>query len=197
MRYAHVHNAYLFCKILELIHMCEFLGQKPDPADYFKSSSCPKITSSITQRENMTVGSTTITADTTTPSDNQRRNIDSAASENLDPSHNVTPQYVSMLIAPSVGSSRSSSIEMSGGSYTSQSSSVSIVGEKRIRQRVGKNLLGSTQSASPLTPRYDYHSRGHCKSSQVKSILFNSHVDYRDDYFYNRVTHIRRARKKF
>ena len=159
----HFQTIFFAEKTFELIHVFKFSGQKPDPADYFKSSSCPKITSSIAQRESMTVGSTTITADTTTPSDNQRRNIDSAASENLDPSHNVTPQYVSMLIAPSVGSSRSSSIEMSGGSFTSQSSSVSIVGEKRIRQRVGRNLLGSTQSASPLTPRYDNNSSGRCK----------------------------------
>ena len=134
--------------------MFEFSGEKPDPADYFKSSSCPKITSSISHRENMTVGSTTITMDTMSPSDNQRRNIASVASENLDPSQNVTPQNVSAFIAPSVGLSRSGSVDMSGGSFTSQPSSISIVGEKRIRQRVGRNLLGSTQSASPLTPRY-------------------------------------------
>lgn len=133
-----------------------FSGEKPDPADYFKSSSCPKITSSLAHRENMTVGSTTITMDTTSPSDNQRRNIDSVASENLDPSQNVTPQNVSLLIAPSVTSSRSGSLEMSCGSFANQPSSVSIVGEKRIRQRVGRNLLGAAQSASPLTPRYDF-----------------------------------------
>lgn len=44
---------------------------------------------------------------------------------------------------------------MSGGSFAVQSSAVGIVGEKRMRQRVGRNLLGATQSASPLTPRYD------------------------------------------
>lgn len=146
------YNPYLWSSFENL---CQ-LGEKPDPADYFKSSSCPKITSSIPHRENMTVGSTTITMDTMSPSDNQRRNIASVASENLDPSQNVTPQNVSAFIAPSVGLSRSGSVDMSGGSFTSQPSSISIVGEKRIRQRVGRNLLGSTQSASPLTPSFGF-----------------------------------------
>lgn len=132
-----------------------FSGEKPDPADYFKSSSCPKITSSISNREHMTVGSSTITMDTSSPSDNQRRNNDLVSSENLDPSQNLTPQNVSMLIGTSVPSSRQSSIEMSGSSFAMQSAAVSIVGEKRMRQRVGRNLLGATQSASPLTPRYN------------------------------------------
>lgn len=101
----------------------------------------------------MTVGSSTITMDTTSPSDNQRRNV--ASSENLDPSQNTTPQNVSILIGSSVPSSRPGSIEMSGGGYAVQSSAVGIVGEKRMRQRVGRNLLGASQSASPLTPRYD------------------------------------------
>ena len=103
----------------------------------------------------MTVGSATITMDTTSPSDNQRRNIDSVSSENLDPSQNATPQNNSMLIAPSVPSSRPGSIELSGGCFSVQSSAVSVVGEKRMRQRVGRNLLGATQSSSPLTPRCD------------------------------------------
>lgn len=132
-----------------------FSGEKPDPADYFKSSSCPKITSSISNREHMTVGSSTITMDTTSPSDNQRRKNDSVSSENLDPSQNLTPQNISILIGSSVPPSRQSSIEMSGSSFAVQSAAVSIVGEKRMRQRVGRNLLGATQSASPLTPRYN------------------------------------------
>lgn len=140
------YNPYLWTSFENL---CQ-LGEKPDPADYFKSSSCPKITSSITQRENITIGSTTIAMDTSISSENQQCNIDSVASENLDPSQNVTPQYVGMVIAPNVGSLRSSAIEVSGGSYGSQPSSVSTVGEKRMRQRVGRNLLGSTRSASPL-----------------------------------------------
>ena len=97
----------------------------------------------------MTVGSPTVTMDTTTPSDNQRRNINTVSSENLDPSQNTTPQNINMLIA-----SRPGSIEMSGGSFAVPSSAVSM-GEKRIRQKVGRNLLGATQSASPLSPRYD------------------------------------------
>ena len=44
---------------------------------------------------------------------------------------------------------------MSGSSFAVQSAAVSIVAEKRMRQRVGRNLLGATQSASPLTPRYN------------------------------------------
>lgn len=151
--------------------MFEFSGEKPDPADYFKSSSCPKISSSLTHKQNVTVGSTTITMDTTTPSDNQRCNIESVASENLDPSQSMTPQYVSVIMAPSGGSSRSSAIEMSGVGFTSQPSSVSIVGEKRIRQRVGRNLLGSTQSASPLTPRYDYHSESYGAKCNCELVL--------------------------
>lgn len=103
----------------------------------------------------MTVGSSTITMDTSSPSDNQRRNNDLVSSENLDPSQNLTPQNVSMLIGTSVPSSRQSSIDMSGSSFAMQSAAVSIVGEKRMRQRVGRNLLGATQSASPLTPRYN------------------------------------------
>lgn len=91
--------------------------------------------------------------DTSISSENQQCNMDSVASENLDPSQNVTPQYVGMVIAPNVGSLRSSAIEVSGGSYGSQPSSVSTVGEKRMRQRVGRNLLGSTRSASPLMAR--------------------------------------------
>lgn len=91
--------------------------------------------------------------DTSISSDNQQCSIESVASENLDPSQNVTPQYVNMVIAPNVSSLRSSAIEVSGGSYGSQPSSVSIGGEKRIRQRVGRNLLGSTRSASPLMAR--------------------------------------------
>ena len=91
--------------------------------------------------------------DTSISSENQQCNIDSVASENLDPSQNVTPQYVGMVIGPNVGSLRSSAIEVSGGSYGSQPSSVSTVGEKRMRQRVGRNLLGSTRSASPLMAR--------------------------------------------
>lgn len=129
-----------------------FTGQRPDPADYFKSSSCPKITSSITHRENMTVGSTTVPMDTSTPSDNQRRNIDSVASENLDPSQHVTPENMNVLIAPTFASNRSGSIELSGGNFAMQPSSL-ITGEKRIRQRVGRNLLGASQPSSPLTPR--------------------------------------------
>ncbi|XP_068751577.1 cell division cycle protein 27 homolog isoform X1 [Montipora capricornis] len=140
------YNPYLWSSFENL---CQ-LGEKPDPADYFKSSSCPKITSSITQRESITIGSTTIAMDTSIPSENLQCNIDSVASENLDPSQNVTPQYVSTVIVPNVGSLRSSSVEVSGGTYGSQPSSVSIVGEKRIRQRVGRNLLGSMRSASPL-----------------------------------------------
>ena len=93
--------------------------------------------------------------DTSIPSENLQCNIDSVASENLDPSQNVTPQYVSTVIVPNVGSLRSSSVEVSGGTYGSQPSSVSIVGEKRIRQRVGRNLLGSMRSASPLMARYE------------------------------------------
>ncbi|KAJ7380485.1 anaphase-promoting complex subunit cdc27 [Desmophyllum pertusum] len=144
------YNPYLWSSFENL---CQ-LGEKPDPADYFKSSSCPKITSSISHREHMTVGSATITMDTTSPSDNQRRNIDSVSSENLDPSQNATPQNNSMLIAPSVPSSRPGSIELSGGCFSVQSSAVSVVGEKRMRQRVGRNLLGATQSSSPLTPSF-------------------------------------------
>ena len=131
-----------------------FSGEKPDPADYFKSSSCPKITSSISTREHMTVGST-ITMATISPSDNQRHNSHSMSSENLDPSQNLTPQNISILTGSSVPSSRQSSIEMSGSNFAVQSAAVNIVGEKRMRQRVGRNLLGATQSASPLTPRYN------------------------------------------
>ena len=141
-----------FGTICHIILFFFFSGEKPDPADYFKSSSCPKITS-IPHRENMTVGSSTITMDTTSPSDNQRCNMDSL-SENLDPSQNTTPQNISILIGSSVPSSRPGSIEMSGGGFAVPSSTVGIVGEKRMRQRVGRNLLGATQSASPLTPRY-------------------------------------------
>ena len=98
----------------------------------------------------MTIGSPTVTMDTTSPSDNQRRNVDTVSSENLDPSHNKTLQNISMLI-----SSRPGSLDMSGSSFTVPSSAVSV-SEKRMRQKVGRNLLGAAQSASPLTPRYDY-----------------------------------------
>ena len=135
-------------------HSFFFSGEKPDPADYFKSSSCPKITSSISNREHMTIGSA-ITMDTISPSDNKRHNSDSVSSENLDPSQNFTPQNISILTGSSVPSSRQSSIEMSGSNFAVQSAAVSISGEKRMRQRVGRNLLGATQSASPLTPRYN------------------------------------------
>ncbi|RMX38947.1 hypothetical protein pdam_00016415 [Pocillopora damicornis] len=127
-------------------NLCQ-LGEKPDAADYFKSSSCPKITSFISNREHMTIGSPTVTMDTTSPSDNQRRNVDTVSSENLDPSHNKTLQNISMLI-----SSRPGSLDMSGSSFTVPSSAVSV-SEKRMRQKVGRNLLGAAQSASPLTPR--------------------------------------------
>ena len=102
----------------------------------------------------MTVGST-ITMATISPSDNQRHNSHSMSSENLDPSQNLTPQNISILTGSSVPSSRQSSIEMSGSNFAVQSAAVNIVGEKRMRQRVGRNLLGATQSASPLTPRYN------------------------------------------
>ena len=156
-----------------LLYHLFFSGEKPDPADYFKSSSCPKITSSISNREHMTVGSSTITMDTTSPSDNQRRNSDLVSSENLDPSQNLTPQNISILIGSSVPSSRQSSIEMSGSSFPVQSAAVSIVGEKRMRQRVGRNLLGATQSASPLTPRYNVKGE---KSFVFLSILIRTNV---------------------
>lgn len=143
------YNPYLWSSFQSL---CE-IGQRPDPADYFKSSSCPKITSSITHRENMTVGSTTVPMDTSTPSDNQRRNINSVASENLDPSQHVTPENMNVLIAPTFASNRSGSIELSGGNFAMQPSSL-ITGEKRIRQRVGRNLLGASQPSSPLTPSF-------------------------------------------
>ncbi|XP_027052490.1 cell division cycle protein 27 homolog [Pocillopora damicornis] len=128
-------------------NLCQ-LGEKPDAADYFKSSSCPKITSFISNREHMTIGSPTVTMDTTSPSDNQRRNVDTVSSENLDPSHNKTLQNISMLI-----SSRPGSLDMSGSSFTVPSSAVSV-SEKRMRQKVGRNLLGAAQSASPLTPSF-------------------------------------------
>ena len=54
---------------------------------------------------------------------------------------------------------------------------------KRIRQRVGRNLLGATQSVSPLTPRYDNHSDlysakvQHCKNVQhCKMVLVKKGV---------------------
>ena len=143
------------------------LGEKPDAADYFKSSSCPKITSFISNREHMTIGSPTVTMDTTSPSDNQRRNVDTVSSENLDPSHNKTLQNISMLI-----SSRPGSLDMSGSSFTMPSSAVSV-SEKRMRQKVGRNLLGAAQSASPLTPRYDceWNNLESCFMLQAMTIL--------------------------
>ena len=103
----------------------------------------------------MTVGSATITMETLNPSDNQRHSVDSVASENLDPSQHVTPQNVSMFIAPSVPACRvPGSLEMSGGGFTTQPTPTSIVSDRRTRQRVGRNLLGAAQSASPLSPRY-------------------------------------------
>lgn len=78
----------------------------------------------------MTLGSSTVTMETTSNADIQRHALKSVATENLDPSQTGTPRSPTPTGIPS---------------------------EKKARPRVGRNLLGAAQSSSPLSPRYRYN----------------------------------------
>lgn len=64
------------------------------------------------------------------------------ATENLDPSENSTPSFGSGI-----------SPEMPDSGFLVPPTPMSSISENRVRARVGRNLLGSNQSSSPLTPR--------------------------------------------
>jgi hypothetical protein len=81
---------------------------------------------------------------TTSNINNKRQAVEYMATENLDPSQNNTPSF---------GSGVTPGSEISDSSFLVPPTPMSSISENRVRARVGRNLLGSNQSASPLTPR--------------------------------------------
>lgn len=81
--------------------------------------------------------------------DNQRRNVDIVFFENFDFLYNKILQNISMLILFRFGF-----LDMFGSSFIVLLFVVSV-SEKRMRQKVGRNLLGVAQLASFLILRYD------------------------------------------
>ena len=114
------------------------LGEKPDPSDYFKSSSCPKL-----QRQPVTPAISTAAMDSTnTDLRHGPLNPEPMATENQDPSKS----------SPFV--TGSPAMTTCGGMFLVPPAPMSSTTENRPRHRVGRNLLGATQSSSPLSPRY-------------------------------------------
>ncbi|EDO43788.1 predicted protein, partial [Nematostella vectensis] len=139
------HNPFLWTSFEALCN----LGEKPDEMEYFKSSSCTKILSSLMQRETMTTGIATSTMATNPAADSQQQPIKCMA-ENLDPSSNNTPLPIGNFSFDQAGNNTPGS----DSGFLIPPTPMSLISENRVRARVGRNLLGATQTSSPLSPSF-------------------------------------------
>ncbi|XP_028393354.1 cell division cycle protein 27 homolog [Dendronephthya gigantea] len=128
------------------------LGEKPNPSEIFKSSSCPRLLTTLTHRDTMTTGSTTTSSENTTLStDNHVRSttIEPMATENMDPSWNTptNTETNQSFTAPS-------NLHGNNANYVSSPTPMGTSNENRARPKVGRNLLGVSSSASPFSPSF-------------------------------------------
>lgn len=127
------------------------LGEKPDPTEIFKASSCPRLLTSLAQRDTMTTGSTTNSSENTAlPENLSRSSIESMATENMDPSWKTTPvnmESSQSFPVPTSGHSNS-------GSYVAPPTPMGTSNENRARPKGVRNLLGVSTSSSPFTPTF-------------------------------------------
>lgn len=125
------------------------LGEKTDPSEIFKSSACPRLLTTLTQRDTMTTGSTTNNSENTALSENSSRPlIESMATENMDPSLKNTPTNTESSQPFAVPPNNHP--PGGGAAPTPMGSSC----ENRARPRAGRNLLGVSSSTSPFTPSF-------------------------------------------
>ena len=127
------------------------LGEKPNPTEIFKSASCPRLLTTLTNRDTMTTGSTTTSSENTTQSsDNHLRpTIEPMATENMDPSWNTptNAETNQSYTAPP-------NIHGNTANYVASPTPMGTSNENRARPKAGRNLLGVSSSSSPFSPRF-------------------------------------------
>lgn len=120
------------------------LGEKPNPSEIFKSACCPRLLTSLTQRDVMKTGCTTAESTVVTSVNHLRPSIEPMATENMDPSWNTPSEAIQSINAPP---------NLHGNNTSYVPSPMGTCNENRARPKTGRNLLGVSATSSPFSPR--------------------------------------------
>ncbi|XP_046860026.1 cell division cycle protein 27 homolog [Xenia sp. Carnegie-2017] len=135
------HNPFLWSSFEAL---CK-LGEKPNPSEIFKSACCPRLLTSLAQRDVMKTGCTTAESTVVTSVNHLRPSIEPMATENMDPSWNTPSEAIQSINAPP---------NLHGNNTSYVPSPMGTCNENRARPKTGRNLLGVSATSSPFSPSF-------------------------------------------